>query len=260
MSPLGSDNTEELPGLATELAGRRSLRNVRSGSSLAQARTSARSATRTRTIMRSCESAEPSMLLRSNLPEGDLPERVEDHGFAMVVADGMGGMVGGERASILAIQTGIRLVLESPRWALRIDEQETRQLIERLRAYFHEVDATLIRVTEVDPSLFGMGTTLTVAYSVGNHAFFVHAGDSEPISCGAASCGSLPETTRLPRPSPTSGGSHPSRSATIPPAMSWSITRAGRAGGSSRRSAPIDLRKRRSALALHRRSDRDARR
>jgi PPM family protein phosphatase len=117
-------------------------------------------------------------VVRSNLPEGDLPEHVQDIAYGMVVADGMGGMVGGQRASLLAIQTGIRLVLESPRWALRIDEQESVQLIERMRAYFHEVDATLIRVTEVEPSLFGMGTTLTVAYSVGNRAFFVHAGDS----------------------------------------------------------------------------------
>jgi protein phosphatase len=117
-------------------------------------------------------------VVRSNLPEGDVPERVEDYGYAMAVADGMGGMVGGERASVLAIRTGIKLVLESPKWALRVDEQETRQLIERLREYFHQVDATLIRETEADPSLAGMGTTLTVAYSVGSQAFVVHAGDS----------------------------------------------------------------------------------
>jgi protein phosphatase len=117
-------------------------------------------------------------VVRSNLPEGDKPERVEDYGYAMVVADGMGGMAGGEKASVLAIRTGIRLVLESPKWALRIDEQETRLLIGRLREYFHQVDAALIRETEIDPSLAGMGTTLTVAYSVENHAFVVHAGDS----------------------------------------------------------------------------------
>ena len=119
----------------------------------------------------------------SNLSAGDLPGHVEDVAYGMVVADGMGGMVGGRRASVLAIQTGIRLVLESPRWALRIDEHESRQLIERMREYFHEVDATFFRATEAEPTLFGMGTTLTVAYSVGNHAFFVHAGDSRAYLC-----------------------------------------------------------------------------
>src|SRR5207245_1543039 len=41
-----------------------------------------------------------------------------------------------------------------------------------------EVDRTLIERAQGDPSLAGMATTLTVAYSVGDHAFIVHAGDS----------------------------------------------------------------------------------
>jgi PPM family protein phosphatase len=47
-----------------------------------------------------------------------------------------------------------------------------------MRSLMQQVDATLIRETLFDPSLAGMGTTLTVAYSVGTHAFIVHAGDS----------------------------------------------------------------------------------
>ena len=115
-------------------------------------------------------------VVSSNIPRFEIPEKVEEFAYGMVVAAGMGGMAGGERASILAIQTGIRLVLEAPKWALRIDEQEARQLVDRMRVYFQQVDATLIRETLYDPSLTGMGTTLTVAYSVGSHAFVVHAG------------------------------------------------------------------------------------
>ena len=117
-------------------------------------------------------------MITSNLPDLEFPERVEETGFAMMIADGMGGMAGGERASILAIQTGIKLVLDAPKWALKMDEQEVRQLVDRLRGYFLQVDAVLIRETVHKPSLAGMGTTLTVAYSVGNRAFIVHAGDS----------------------------------------------------------------------------------
>ncbi len=117
-------------------------------------------------------------VLTSNIPGFEIPEQVEEFAHAMVVADGMGGMAGGERASILAIQTGIKLVLEAPKWAFRLDEHETRLLIDRLRGYFTQVDATLVRETLHNPSLAGMGTTLTVAYSVGRHAFVVHAGDS----------------------------------------------------------------------------------
>ena len=59
-----------------------------------------------------------------------------------------------------------------------MDGPEARQLVDRMRGYFMQVDAALIRETLRNPSLAGMGTTLTVAYSVGSHAFIVHAGDS----------------------------------------------------------------------------------
>jgi protein phosphatase len=125
-----------------------------------------------------CRIARALSVLHTNLPDGELPEQVEQVAYGMVVADGMGGMTGGEQASLLAIRTGVKLVLESPRWALRIDDQEARQLIERMKTYFEKVDATLIAQSKVDPSLTGMGTTLTVAYSVGADVFIVHAGDS----------------------------------------------------------------------------------
>ena len=35
-------------------------------------------------------------MITSNLPDLEVPERVEETGFAMMVADGMGGMAGGE--------------------------------------------------------------------------------------------------------------------------------------------------------------------
>jgi PPM family protein phosphatase len=117
-------------------------------------------------------------VIATNLPAIDLPQLDEDFGYGMVVADGMGGMAAGERASILAIQTGMKLVFESPRWALKIDENEMQQLINRMKEYFQKVDETLIRETYSDPRLMGMGTTLTVAYSVGTNLFIVHAGDS----------------------------------------------------------------------------------
>jgi protein phosphatase len=117
-------------------------------------------------------------VLQTSLPESELPGVIEDAAYGMVVADGMGGMAAGERASLLAIRTGVKLVLESPRWALKIDAKEADQLIERMRNYFLKVDETIIQQTRTDPRLTGMGTTLTVAYSVGRHAFVVHAGDS----------------------------------------------------------------------------------
>ncbi len=117
-------------------------------------------------------------LLDANLPAGDLPEQVDEVAYGMVVADGMGGMAAGDRASRLAIRTGVGLVLDSPRWATRIDEEEARLLIERLHDYFRQVDRAVIGEGRAEAQLQGMGTTLTLAYSVGVDLFIVHVGDS----------------------------------------------------------------------------------
>ena len=82
--------------------------------------------------------------LATNMPAGELPEPVDDTSYAMVVADGMGGMAAGEKASQLAIRTGVQLVLSSSRWSTKIDEEEARQINIRMREYFHKVDHAII--------------------------------------------------------------------------------------------------------------------
>ena len=50
--------------------------------------------------------------LLTNLPEGDVPEHFKESGYAMIVADGMGGAARGEVASRLAISTLAHLSLQ----------------------------------------------------------------------------------------------------------------------------------------------------
>ncbi len=117
-------------------------------------------------------------LVATNVPEGSLPDNIDEEAFGMVVADGMGGMAAGEKASLLAIQTGVDLVLNSPMWATRIDEEAARQLISQIRSYFRKVDSVIVGEGRSDRQLSGMGTTLTLAYIVKTDAFIVHVGDS----------------------------------------------------------------------------------
>jgi PPM family protein phosphatase len=120
----------------------------------------------------------------TNMPAGAVPDFVDEVAYGMIVADGMGGMAAGEKASQIAIRTGVDLVLNSPMWATRADEHASRQLIERMRGYFRQVDSAVIGEAKADRHLSGMGTTLTVAYIIDHSAFIVHVGDSRAYRFG----------------------------------------------------------------------------
>jgi protein phosphatase len=87
-------------------------------------------------------------------------------------------MNAGDVASMLAISTGVRLADKSVKWGFKINEKEARDLLTRMSVYFQEIDRKITRESESDRRLFGMGTTLTLAYSVGIHLFVIHVGDS----------------------------------------------------------------------------------
>lgn len=119
----------------------------------------------------------------SNLPESMLPPRSEEAGYVLLVADGMGGMAAGEVASHTALAKTIQLILNAPKWALKLDDPATREteieaMWQRARDYLAHVHAEIRGQAERDPNLKGMGTTFTGAYSVGSDLFVLHLGDS----------------------------------------------------------------------------------
>jgi protein phosphatase len=117
-------------------------------------------------------------VLGTNLPEQFAPARFEEAGFALAVADGMGGAEAGEVASALALSVGTGLAAGEPTWHLRLDDQEADRLVERVRQYFQRIHRAVADRAQRSPTLAGMGTTLTVAYSVGADLFVFHVGDS----------------------------------------------------------------------------------
>ncbi len=117
-------------------------------------------------------------VLLSNLPDDHMPVPMGDEGYVMIVADGMGGMAAGEVASRQAIATGLKLIQNSPKWGFKINKKEARELFERVNRHLQEIDRTLTEQSYSDRRLFGMGTTLTAAYSVGVDLFIIHVGDS----------------------------------------------------------------------------------
>jgi protein phosphatase len=114
----------------------------------------------------------------TSLPPGEVPDRAEEFGYAMIVADGMGGHAAGELASRMAISGLVKLVLAMPEWIFRIDENVAADVSERSMRRLHTVNSLLIERGRSDPDVRGMGTTLTAARIMGPHLQIVHVGDS----------------------------------------------------------------------------------
>jgi protein phosphatase len=114
----------------------------------------------------------------TSLPQGEVPERAEEVGYAMVVADGMGGHAGGELASRLAIRELVRIALAMPEWIVRIDESTADEAHRRSERRIRALNAMLIERGRLDPELRGMGSTLTAARNLGRVLQIAHVGDS----------------------------------------------------------------------------------
>jgi len=96
----------------------------------------------------------------------------------IVVADGMGGAAAGERASALAVGSIEAFVLNTFKWFLHPGGDDEEELVSELRQSLERADRTVVERALSNPAFYGMGTTLTMAYSVATDLFVVHAGDS----------------------------------------------------------------------------------
>ncbi len=117
--------------------------------------------------------------LQSNLPPDAVPARSEEGGYGLVVADGMGGSAAGEEASRRAITGLVNLVLHTPDWIMRLDDEPLPQdVMRRAAERFEQINQSLTDQAREDASLTGFGTTMTLACSLGAELFITHLGDS----------------------------------------------------------------------------------
>jgi PPM family protein phosphatase len=106
---------------------------------------------------------------------GPLEFELSEHGAILLVADGMGGRVGGARASALAV-AAVRRALTDDASAASTSEPET--IAGRLRAALLEANRDIREEAERDGGLRGMGTTATLAAIREGVVWIAQVGDS----------------------------------------------------------------------------------
>ncbi len=99
-------------------------------------------------------------------------------GHLFVVADGVGGSAGGQRASALAVSTIETFMVDTLHWCFQLRGPDKDGLLRDFQQALEQANARVVRESRRRPELHGMGTTLTVAYSLGHELFVAHVGDS----------------------------------------------------------------------------------
>jgi protein phosphatase len=105
-------------------------------------------------------------------------QQSSDRSYLFVVADGMGGHAGGEKASALAIDSVETFMLEAFHWCFQFKGKEQDNILAEFQTALSHANARVLTEAAAHPELRGMGTTLTLAYSVDDQLFVAHVGDS----------------------------------------------------------------------------------
>ncbi len=108
-----------------------------------------------------------------------------DRFVVAVVADGMGGAAAGEQASQIAVDA-IQTIMggasgADPALDGKSDEQIVALMVESIR----RANSNILNRAHDEPSLRGMGTTMTVAFVRPNRALVAHVGDSRAYAVDA---------------------------------------------------------------------------
>ena len=106
---------------------------------------------------------------------------IDDQLSLFVVADGMGGHLGGKTASSLAvskIEEGIRNQREAIAEAARAKPLASSVVPRLLADTVREACNTIFDKAAADPELQGMGTTVTAMLALEDRGFIAHVGDS----------------------------------------------------------------------------------
>jgi PPM family protein phosphatase len=101
-----------------------------------------------------------------------------DRSHLFIVADGMGGEAAGEKASAMALDYVESYVLETLQWFASCKASDGDKVLSDFQMALSSAHARLRREAAEHPRLRGMGTTVTLAYSLNEVLYVAHVGDS----------------------------------------------------------------------------------
>jgi serine/threonine protein phosphatase PrpC len=102
----------------------------------------------------------------------------DEHGHLFLVADGMGGHLGGAQASTLAVLAIQQFTLNTFKWFFEPNRQEAQRVLAEFQAAIRQADVDVRQEAAERQELSGMGTTVTMAYHLEAQLCVVHVGDS----------------------------------------------------------------------------------
>jgi PPM family protein phosphatase len=114
---------------------------------------------------------------QTSLPQPNTRQS-SDCSHLFIVADGMGGHAAGEQASALAIDSVETFVLEALKWFSHQKGEDDDKLLADFRLALGQAHERVRHEANEHPELHGMGTTLTLAYSLNDELYVAHVGDS----------------------------------------------------------------------------------
>ena len=112
-----------------------------------------------------------------SLPQAEA-KYADDQGQIFLVADGISGSPGGEEASALAVTSIEEFLVNTLKWFFQLKGPDQENVVAEFQDVLRRADASMFAQGAQHPELEGMGTTLTLAYSLGDSLFVANAGDS----------------------------------------------------------------------------------
>jgi PPM family protein phosphatase len=116
-------------------------------------------------------------VLHTSLPQATT-QSSDERGYLFIVADGMGGHQAGEQASAMAVESIEAFTLNTLSWFFLLECAEEHDVLKEFQAALQQANANVCQEAAKHRELAGMGTTVTIAYSVGSRLFVIHVGDS----------------------------------------------------------------------------------